>query len=88
MLTPGTDMSRHFFILGSNPVLSIAEIIALLPGREFTMTEMYKQAAVVDAIAGSALDAKAMMERLGGTIKIGSIFGKEVLPRLKEKDLI
>lgn len=64
---------RHFFILGSNPVLSTAEIIALLDGRHFTVTEMYKQALIVDEVEGYSLDAKALMQRLGGTIKIGRI---------------
>lgn len=66
---------RYFFILGTNPVLSTAEIIALLDGRFFTVTEMYKQALIVDAAPGQVLDAKALMSRLGGTIKIGELFG-------------
>lgn len=64
---------RHFFILGTNPVLSTAEIIALLDGRLFTVTEMHKQALIVDALPGAVLDAKELMKRLGGTIKIGTI---------------
>lgn len=70
---------RHFFILGTNPVLSTAEIIALLDGRQFTVTEMYKQALIVDALPGATLDAAALMKRLGGTIKIGTLTG-EYLP--------
>jgi tRNA G10 N-methylase Trm11 len=69
---------RHFFILGTNPVLSTAEIIALLDGRQFTVTEMHKQVLIVDAIDGAALDAKALMGRLGGTIKIGTIVEDEL----------
>jgi len=64
---------RYFFILGSNPVLSCAEIIALLDGRYFTVTEMYKQAVIVDAVGDQTLDAKKLMDRLGGTVKIGTI---------------
>lgn len=69
---------RHFFILGTNPVLSTAEIIALLDGRHFTVTEMYKQALIVDELPGYTLDAKALMARLGGTIKIGKIITEEM----------
>ncbi|HTK05513.1 MAG TPA: RsmD family RNA methyltransferase [Candidatus Eisenbacteria bacterium] len=67
---------RYFFILGTNPVLSTAEIIALLDGRQFTVTEMYKQAVIVDAMPGHTLDAKALMARLGGTIKIGTVLAE------------
>lgn len=69
---------RHFFILGTNPVLSTAEIIALLDGRQFTVTEMYKQALIVDALPGFTLDAKSLMARLGGTIKIGTLLAENV----------
>ena len=69
---------RHFFILGTNPVLSTAEIIALLDGRQFTVTEMYKQALIVDALPGFTLDAKALMGRLGGTIKIGTLIAENL----------
>jgi len=71
---------RYFFILGTNPVLSTAEIIALLDGRQFTVTEMYKQAVIVDAMPGHVLDTKALMARLGGTIKIGTVLA-EGLPQ-------
>lgn len=64
---------RHFFILGSNPVLSTAEIMAVLEGRQFTATEMYKQALIADAASDAVLDAGAMMNVLGGTVKIGTI---------------
>ncbi len=69
---------RHFFILGTNPVLSTAEIIALLDGRHFTVTEMYKQALIVDELPGYTLDAKALMSRLGGTIKIGTVVAENM----------
>lgn len=69
---------RYFFILGTNPVLSTAEIIALLPGSEFTVREMYKQALVVESATGAVLDTKDMMRRLGGTIKIGTIHQEDV----------
>ncbi len=64
---------RYFFILGSNPVLSAAEIIALLPGHDFTITELYKHALIVQAAPGATLDVAGLMNRLGGTIKIGTL---------------
>jgi tRNA G10 N-methylase Trm11 len=66
---------RYFFILGSNPVLSAAEIMSLLPGRQVTVTEMYKQALVVET--PDSLDTTAIMNRLGGTIKIGRLLTEE-----------
>lgn len=71
---------RYFFILGTNPVLSTAEIIALLPGTKFTVTEMYRHAVIVDAAPGETLDMEELMRRLGGTIKIGEIIA-EGLPK-------
>lgn len=68
---------RYFFILGSNPVLSAAEIIALLPGHDFTITELYKHALIVQAAPNATLDVAALMNRLGGTIKIGTLLEGE-----------
>lgn len=69
---------RYFFILGSNPVLSSAEIIALLDGRHFTVTETYKHALIVEAAPGHEIDAPALMNRLGGTVKIGPLIADEI----------
>lgn len=71
---------RYFFILGTNPVLSTAEIIALLPGRDFTLTEIYKHAVIVDAAPGKELDVTGLMKRLGGTVKVGTVI-EEGVPR-------
>jgi len=67
---------QYFFILGSNPVLSAAEIMALLPGADVTVTELYKQALVAES--SNAIDLPNLMNRLGGTIKIGTIFTEEM----------
>ncbi len=64
---------RYFFILGTNAVLSTAEISALLDSATFTVSEISRHALVVDAAPGTAFDAAALMHRLGGTIKIGEI---------------
>ncbi len=66
---------QYFFILGSNPVLSAAEIMALLPGANVTVTELYKHALLAESEL--AVDTPMLMSRLGGTIKIGKIFTEE-----------
>jgi tRNA G10 N-methylase Trm11 len=69
---------RHFFILGTNPMLSTAEITALLDSAQFSISEMDKQALIVDDLPGFALDPKHLMRRLGGTIKIGTVIADDV----------
>src|SRR3989338_4961824 len=66
---------RYFFILGSNPVLSAAEIIALLPGTMVTVREIYRSALVVEA--EDPIDVNNLMSRLGGTVKIGRLMTEE-----------
>ena len=73
-----SSVMRYFFILGTNAVLSAAEISALLDSRDFTVTEMDKQAMIVTGMPGKTIDAAAMMRRLGGTIKIGEITGEDL----------
>ncbi|KPJ85739.1 hypothetical protein AMJ57_01995 [Parcubacteria bacterium SG8_24] len=67
---------RHFFILGSNPALSAAELLALLQGRNFTVSDVYKQALVVEMAEG--IEPAALMDRLGGTVKIGRLYEDEM----------
>lgn len=67
---------RYFFILGSNPELSAAEICALLEGREFTVPEAGKQALIIETPDKNRLDTAALMKRLGGTVKIGRILAE------------
>lgn len=59
---------KHFFILGSNPALSVAEIVALYPNNE---TGEYLQPDIF--LLDTDLNAKDLIKRLGGTIKIGSV---------------
>jgi Predicted DNA modification methylase len=60
---------RYFFVLGNNPALSAAEIIAVLGSEE--------EARVVSGniliLENPATDALKLIKRLGGTIKIGVI---------------
>ncbi len=60
---------KYFFILGNNASLSVAEIHALI-GLE--NAELLAPDFLLANINGS-LDAEALMQRLGGTIKIGII---------------
>jgi tRNA G10 N-methylase Trm11 len=69
---------RHFFILGSNPALSTAEILALLGGNDFAVTLLTKQLLIVDGLPEDRWDARSLMSRLGGTIKIGRIVGEDL----------
>ena len=60
---------KYFFVLGNNPALSAAEIIAVLGSEE--------EARVVSGniliLENPATDALKLIKRLGGTIKIGVI---------------
>jgi len=60
---------KYFFILGSNPTLSLAEIYSLL-GVRFSYKLIDKDCLLVE---GGDLDETVMINQLGGTIKIGRI---------------
>ena len=60
---------RYFFVLGNNPALSVAEIQAIFPDSEGQMVAPE----VFVLTAGRDLNAKELVKRLGGTIKIGLI---------------
>ncbi len=69
---------RYFFILGNTPILSSAEIFAVLerwgiPVRWLSITD---EVAVVETAA--PIDPSALMATLGGTIKIGSLLPNEM----------
>lgn len=66
---------RYYFILGTNPALSAAEIAAVLPPG-CTTDNLYPQAMFVQA--DEKLNTEALMNRLGGTIKIGRIAAEGV----------
>ncbi len=70
---------RYVFILGRNPALSIAELKAKLPEASFA----YLCAEALTAEVKGALDAKALMGELGGTIKIGEYIGECGAPDLE-----
>lgn len=59
---------KYFFILGSNPTLSLAEICSLFPKEQ--KGNFLPDAVVLET---GGLDAKNLINRMGGTIKIGQI---------------
>lgn len=61
----------YFFILGSNPTLSFAELVAVLDITPENVALLTKQVAVV--AYAKELDIRTLMRRLGGTIKAGTI---------------
>lgn len=67
---------QYFFILGSHPALSVAEIEALLRNVQHTVSFAAPQALILD-IEGD-FDALAFMSRLGGTVKVGKILDADV----------
>ncbi|MFH1207440.1 MAG: DNA methyltransferase [Patescibacteria group bacterium] len=64
----------YAFILGKNPILSVAEIFcrAKIEGVTFSIAELTSQALIVSA--SQPIGAAAWQESLGGCIKIGEIF--------------
>jgi len=60
---------QYFFVLGNNPSLSVAEILAVLSPKSYELTN--DQILVVDL--DQSIDPQELIARLGGTIKIGII---------------
>ena len=60
---------KYFFILGNNPALSVAEIINVL-GAEGKIKLLAGNILIIE---NPAIDAKKLIRRLGGTIKIGIV---------------
>ncbi|MFA5051824.1 MAG: DNA methyltransferase [Patescibacteria group bacterium] len=63
----------YAFILGNNPILSVAEIfrLARATGAEFTISELTSQALIIGST--EPIDAPVWQAALGGCIKIGII---------------
>ncbi len=68
---------KRFYILGSNPALSVAEIAAVLGPADFRPLEAAEQVLVTED-AGPA--PRELMARLGGTIKIGRLLDTDLEP--------
>lgn len=70
-------MKQYIFILGHSPLLSIAEIMSVFPGRKAVFVSLE-----VLILELPEIDVSLFMKRLGGTIKIG-----EVVSQTNEKNL-
>ena len=72
---------EYFFLLGSHPALSAAELAAVLPSWPGVGSASVGGPRVADEKillwrTDQALDAAALLDRLGGTIKIGLLAGR------------
>jgi tRNA G10 N-methylase Trm11 len=73
-------MPKYFFILGSNPTLSAAEVSAVLDAPD----KINLQDNVLIYSTGQKLEAEFLIKRLGGTIKIGEITADLVSPNAEQ----
>jgi len=64
---------KYIFILGNNPELSKAEILAVLP-----QAKVLVESGKYIVIETDQLDCQKIMNRLGGTIKIGEVIGNSL----------
>ena len=67
-------MPQYAFILGRNPQLSRAEILAVLP--QVKIVSQTDSFLLVDLPA--AIDGAALLNQLGGTIKIAEVIGNSI----------
>ncbi len=80
---------KYFFILGSNPALSLAELTAVYGQAGFAI--FADQAAVLES--GRTIDPSADIRRLGGTIKIGEVVAEaslstaDLLAKIQKTDI-
>lgn len=70
---------RYCFILGHSPLLSAAEICAVLAPHSFSVLPYECDTEVLELDCRSSIDIDILMERLGGTIKIGEYL--ETMPK-------
>ncbi len=68
-------MLKYIFILGHNPRLSVAEILAVLP-KAVIITE----SSSFLIAENNQLDCHKLLNQLGGTIKIGEVIGEQINP--------
>lgn len=64
---------RYFFILGNTPILSSAEIFAVLERQGISSKCISISDEVLLLEMGASFDPKALMTTLGGTVKIGRL---------------
>ncbi|MDP2684793.1 MAG: DNA methyltransferase [bacterium] len=85
-------MSKYTFILGNNPILSIAEILRFAESEnvDFNIIDIISDCLIVET---KTIDIKKWQDSLGGTIKIGQIINTfkqqdELFGHLTKKNLI
>ena len=81
-------MNAYAFILGRNPELSVAEIIAVLPQANV----LGSMPSFLVIATPAAIDCAAVLQRLGGTIKVGEViaqtdFVAAMVQRLTDRQL-
>jgi tRNA (guanine10-N2)-dimethyltransferase len=74
----------YFFILGSNPALSLAELSAVFGAAKFI--SIGEEAAIMEI--DQSLEAADAIRRLGGTVKIGRIFAESKTDKLSMLEAI
>ncbi|MFH1047283.1 MAG: hypothetical protein V1738_03175 [Patescibacteria group bacterium] len=67
---------QYFFILGNNPAVSAAEIMAVADEFSLTVGEMSRQVLLADSPKN--IDESALMARLGGTVKLGRVIDQPI----------
>lgn len=73
-------MYKYIFILGSNPGLSLAEILSIFNIKKYTL---FGEALLVES--DKEIDIKSTIEKLGGTIKIAEYKAELEYKNLKEE---
>jgi tRNA G10 N-methylase Trm11 len=75
---------QHFAVFGTHPRLSLAEFRAVLPPKTPSPTLIGQTAIVED----STWDGPALMQRLGGTVKLGDILEEYALSELTAERVV
>lgn len=78
-------MEQYFFILGRDPVLSIAEIFSVFSSWEFNFQTITVSKEVLILSSNNNLDVEKLNRTLGGTVKIGIILDEVGLNESEEK---
>lgn len=73
---------KYFFILGSNPTISIAETMAVFSPLEHRFQLVSKEILIMEAKEG--IDAKEVIRQMGGVVKIGIVEKPFLKIKLKE----
>ncbi len=73
---------QYVFILGHNPRLSAAEILAVLP-----KAKIIDETSSFLIVESEEFDCSELLSRLGGTVKIGEIIGNQISKRITVEKL-